>query len=288
MTQFELLCDRESIEELIYHLATLDWVHGSFQSVGHNLLALNCTEIYHQARSKCITKLATSSVNGIYIKVEASFQAQNWLDFHRFSRAKKITRLRESTECEGIYTGWMALTQTIRILCKIYKIYALDPKHIFTIAISLQVLLLRKLLQLFSSTPVSTQRTEVFTGDIKLVANLADTVFKMMENVSSEKNADGKVVYRVVWPFSSVPLDSQYYVLIYKELSVVRGRLKHLYSALTLTGKALELAVTDLTTATQKHKEIVSCFSDTMKKAYVLIDRLKNKSSSIREVFTDL
>jgi hypothetical protein len=276
-----------TVDEAVYFVICLDGFHQVF--VNHGLLddvESNLVYYLHE-KEKLVWKLTKSMVSPMILTMNASLFGQDWMDFHRFCRAKKPTAPIDSVETEGLHASWLMLSARLRTTAKAYLIRGVDPFFGFMPICQIYLEYFSKAYDSFTSNPVSVQRAEPFANDLKMCIGLLEQSFSLLSNVSQSKSTDGKTHYTVKWP-SKCNIDATGFVVIYKRLQLIKCHLKVLYKTLTLTANNIDESLNELHTGLYKNRKILASFQEIYRKAFDILDFFAREEENLQSLILEM
>lgn len=242
---------------------------------------------YLHEKDRLVGRLTKSLATPMLLTMNASLLGQDWMDFHRFSRAKKPTAPMDSVETEGLHASMLMLNARHRAIAKAYLIRGVDPFFGLMPIYQIYLEYFSRAYESFTSNPVSVQRAEPFNNDMKLCIGLLEQAFSLLSNVSQSKSNDGKTRYTVKWP-SKCSIDVTAYVIIYKRLQLIKSHLKVLYKTLTLTTNNIDESLNELHSGLYKNRKVLASFPEIYRKAYKILDFFAREEENLQNLMQEL
>lgn len=265
----------------------LDGIHQTFVSNGLTEEIQPSVVNYFHEKHRLNRDYRKNLVLPIVSVLNISYFDQDWMDFHRLSRAKKPGFPIDSIETEGIYAAWLMLTANIRSLAKDYLIRGVDPFCSLLPILQIYLEFFNHIYETFTTNPVSVQRTETFTNDLKLFIGLIEQVFSLLSNVKSSPTAEGITIFKVKWS-SRCAADSAEIVILYKNLQLIKSHLKVLFKILTLTHNNIDESLSELQSGLYKNRKLLAIFPEIYKKAYEILDFFEKEDKNLQSLMQEM
>lgn len=242
---------------------------------------------YLHEKQKLSREFRKSVIMPIVSVMDISFFDQDWMDFHRLSRAKKPGAPIDIIETEGIFSSWLMLSANIRCLAKDYLIRGVDPFCALQPILHIYIDFFLHLYEMFTTNPMSVQRTETFTNDLKLFVSLVEQVFSLFSNVKSAQSQDGGTIFKVRWS-SRCAVDPTEIVILFKSLQLIKCHLKVLFKTLTLTHGNIDESLNDLQSGLYKNRRLLAIFPEIYKKAYDILAIFDREDKNLMSLMQEM
>lgn len=275
------------MDEALYYVISLDGLHQVFIKHGFQVEIESHLVNYLHEKEKLVSRVVKKTVSPMLLTMNASLFGQDWMDFHRFSRAKKPTSPIDSVETEGLHASWLMLSARLRATAKAYLIRCVDPFFGFMPICQMYLDYFSRAYDSFTTNPVSVQRAEPFCNDLKLCIGLLEQAFSLFSNVSQAKSQEGKTIYKVKWP-KKCNVDVTGFVVVYKRLQLIKSHLKVLYKTLTLTANNIDESLNELHSGLYKNRKILASFPEIYRKAYDILEFFAKEEENLQSLMQEM
>lgn len=270
-----------------FYLLSLDALQQVFLKQGLRNQLESYTSVYWTHRRKLLRSIRFHVSHRMSSILQTGLFGQDWMDFHRFSRAKKPGSPIDSVECEGLHVAWLSLSALIRDLVRDYLIRNIDPCLALLSCCYLYVDFFFEVYSIFSTTPVSVQRSELFVNDLKLCIGLLESVYFLFSNITATPQADGSTAYKVAWPQNGF-VDAIEFVVLAKKLQLIKAHLKVLYKVLSLNNNNIDDLLKELQVGLYKNRKLLGSFPEIYRKAFDMLDFLAKENENIKDLMQEM
>lgn len=279
--------DIKAADDARYFLICLDGLQQAFVRQGVRHLVDGYSFVYASHKRKLLRTVRKHIVGRLSTTLQSGLFGQDWMDFHRFSRAKKPGAPIDSVECEGLHAAWLMLSSKLRHLVHEYLIRGVDQCLALVPICYLFADFFFEVYSLFSTTPVSVQRSELFINDIKLSIGLLESVNFLFTNMTSTPEADGRTSFRLIWPRKGF-VDPIEFVILSKKVQLVKAHLKVLYKTLSLNGNTIDDQLKELQGGLYKNRKLLTMFPEIYRKAFEMIDFLAKENQNLKDLMEEM
>lgn len=277
----------KAAEDAKYFLICLDGLQQAFVRQDVKILVEGYSFVYASHKRKLLRTVRKHIVGRLSTTLQSGIFGQDWMDFHRFSRAKKPGAPIDSVECEGLHASWLMLSSKLRQLVRDYLIRGVDQCLTLVPICYLLSDFFFEVYSLFSTTPVSVQRSELFINDIKLAIGLLESVNFLFTNMTSAPEADGRTSFTLIWPIKGF-VDPIEFVILSKKVQLVKAHLKVLYKTLSLNGNNIDDQLKELQGGLYKNRKLLGMFPEIYRKAFEMIDFLAKENQNLKDLMEEM
>ena len=238
-------------------------------------------------KRKLLRELRRHTISRLTSVLQSTLFEQDWMDFHRFSRAKKPGSPIDSVECEGLHASWLMLFSKMRGLSNDYLIRGVDPCLGLVPCCYLIADYFFEVYSIFASTPVSVQRTELFVNDLKLCICFLESVYFLFSNTPSTQQPDGRVAFKVLWPHRGM-VDAIDFIVLSKKVQLIKAHLKVMYKILTLNNSNIDDYLKELQGGLYKNRKLLASFPEIYRKAFEMLDFLAKENENIKDLMQEM
>lgn len=278
---------QRAADDARYFLACLDGLQQAFIRNGLRHLIDRYTFVYASHKRKLQRAVRRNFIGRLNAVLQSGFFGQDWMDFHRFSRAKKPGAPIDSLECEGLHAAWLMLAAKLRQLVQSYLIRGIDQSLTLVPLCYLLVDFFFEVYSLFATTPVSVQRSELFVGDLKLSIGLLESVYFLFTNLTSTIQPDGRTAFKLFWPKKGF-VDPIEFMILSKKIQLVKAHMKVLYKILSLNANNIEEQLKELQGGLYKNRKIMAMFPEIYRKAFEMIDNLAKENQNLKDLMEEM